>query len=194
MRPPRRFRPGAPPAGGVAYEHGGGGLPTRRLVGQATPCAAPVYVSHKYGISTHGRSYASPSRCVRRVRVTELETQGAPPRGYRSTSIPTLWRLKTAPPPPPPPGEKLALKAYQKLAKLAKKKIAGIATQHCILSVGVHIARYMKLLHRARNMHLARIARNMHDSVICADCARHAPVMQNYYRFLGANQLGLANC
>ena len=57
-------------------------------------------------------------------------------------------------------------------------------TQHCILSIGVHIARYMKLLHLARNMHLARIARNMHDSVICADCARHAPVMQNYDRFL----------
>ena len=56
--------------------------------------------------------------------------------------------------------------------------------QHCILSIGVHIARYMKLLHLARNMHLARIARNMHDSVICADCARHAPVMQNYDRFL----------
>ena len=56
--------------------------------------------------------------------------------------------------------------------------------QHCILSIGVHIARYMKLLHLARNMHLARIARNMHDSVVCADCARHAPVMQNYDRFL----------
>ena len=61
----------------------------------------------------------------------------------------------------------------------------GLGTaQHCILSIGVHIARYMKLLHLARNMHLARIARNMHDSVICADCARHAPVMQNYDRFL----------
>ena len=58
------------------------------------------------------------------------------------------------------------------------------ASQHCILPIGVHIARYMKLLHLARNMHLARIARNMHDSVVCADCARHAPVMQNYDRFL----------
>ena len=57
-------------------------------------------------------------------------------------------------------------------------------TQHCILSIGVHIARYMNLLHLARNAHLARIARNMHDYVICADCARHAPVMQNYDRFL----------
>ena len=57
-------------------------------------------------------------------------------------------------------------------------------TQHCILYIGVHIARYMSLLHLARNAHLARIARNMHDYVICADCARHAPVMQNYDRFL----------
>jgi hypothetical protein len=66
----------------------------------------------------------------------------------------------------------------------ARRRCAWTVTQHCILSVGVHIARYMKLLHSARNMHLARIARHMHDSVICADCARHAPVMQNYDRFL----------
>ena len=36
-------------------------------------------------------------------------------------------------------------------------------TQHCILPIGVHIARYMKLLHRARNMHL-----------LGADCAQYA--------------------
>ena len=63
-------------------------------------------------------------------------------------------------------------------------QLVVVFSQHCILSIGVHIARYMKLLHLARNMHLARIARNMHDSVVCADCARHAPVMQNYDRFL----------
>ena len=61
---------------------------------------------------------------------------------------------------------------------------SGSANGANILSIGVHIARYMKLLHLARTMHLARIARNMHDSAICADCARHAPVMQNYDRFL----------
>ena len=66
----------------------------------------------------------------------------------------------------------------------ARPKSVWFTAQHCILSIGVHIARYMKLLHLARNMHLARTARNMHDSVICADCARHAPVMQNYDRFL----------
>ena len=96
-------------------------------------------------------------------------------------------RLLAAGRPAPPcadPARKVTSSSHRSPGGLSGSQTPCPRPQHCILSIGVHIALYMKLLHLARNMHLARIARNMHDSVICADCARHAPVMQNYDRFL----------
>jgi hypothetical protein len=57
----------------------------------------PRALARLFGIPLHGRSYASPSRCVRRIRVTERFTPGPHPEAVLNLAPP---RFGNHPSPP----------------------------------------------------------------------------------------------